>query len=84
VFLLYTTLVFDWRAVAPRPASREARTRRRRWAQQWLEQAGLEEVRASEFLAVMAVLALVSSDADHDRWYQQVMAEAEGAGLGAD
>ena len=59
VFLLYTALVFDWRGVAPGPASGEARTRRRRWAHQWLAQAGLEEVRASEFLAVMAVLALV-------------------------
>jgi tight adherence protein B len=58
VFLLYTALVLHWRGVAPGPA-RERRAPRRRRVQQWLAQAGLEEVRASEFLAVMVVLALV-------------------------
>ncbi len=58
VFLLYTGLVFQWRGLAPGPAP-ERRTPPSRRAHQWLAQAGLEEVRVSEFLAVVAVLALV-------------------------
>jgi tight adherence protein B len=57
-FLLYTALVFHWRGLAPGPAP-ERRTPPSRWAHEWLAQAGLEEVRVSEFLAVMTVLALV-------------------------
>jgi tight adherence protein B len=58
VFLLYTALVLRWRGLAPGPAP-EARGPRRRRVHQWLAQAGLEEVRGRDFLAVMAVLALV-------------------------
>ncbi|HWC38011.1 MAG TPA: hypothetical protein VG476_05760, partial [Acidimicrobiales bacterium] len=57
-FLLYTALVLGWRGLAPGPAP-EARGPRRRYVHQWLAQAGLEEVRGRDFLAVMAVLALV-------------------------
>ena len=55
VHLLYTAVVFGWRGVAPGPAVAGARRRRRR-ADQWLVQAGLEDVRLAEFAGVMAVL----------------------------
>ncbi|TMM20670.1 MAG: hypothetical protein E6G01_00100 [Actinobacteria bacterium] len=58
VFLLYTAIVLEWRGLAPGPA-REERAPRRRWAHQWLAQAGLEEVRGREFLTVMVALTLV-------------------------
>ena len=55
VHLLYTAVVFGWRGVAPGPAVAGAPRRRRR-ADQWLVQAGLEDVRLAEFAGVMAVL----------------------------
>lgn len=58
VFLLYTALVFGWRGLSPRPAGGR-RASPRRLVHEWLAQAGLEDVRIREFLAVVAVLALV-------------------------
>ncbi|MGI9022586.1 MAG: type II secretion system F family protein [Acidimicrobiales bacterium] len=57
VYLLYTALVLRWQGLGPRPEgdTRGASTWRRR-GEQWLTQAGLEDVRTAEFAAVMAVL----------------------------
>ena len=59
VFLLYTALAFGWRGVGvgPTPAPRAAPRRR---AEQWLAQAGLDDVRLSEFVGVMALLLIVA------------------------
>ena len=59
VFLLYTAVAFGWRGVAPAPAvvDRSGRaTARKVRVQDWLAQAGLDEVRPSQFLATSAVL----------------------------
>jgi len=57
VYLLYTAVVLGWRGVGPRAEHRGDRSaRRRRRAEQWLTQAGLEDVRVAEFAAVMGVL----------------------------
>ena len=50
-FLVYTALVFGWRGVGLGPAA-DRRGFRRRRAQDWLAQAGLEGVGVREFLAV--------------------------------
>lgn len=58
VFLVYTAVAFGWDGVGfgPRAARRG---RRRTGVQDWLAQAGLEEVRVREFAAVVAVLFVV-------------------------
>jgi tight adherence protein B len=59
VHLLYTAVVLRWRGLGPgpRPRPRPGTGRARRAAaRDWLVQAGLEDVRMSEFTAVMAVL----------------------------
>jgi tight adherence protein B len=57
VFLIYTSVAFGWRGfgLAPR---RPRPLPRRKPAVEWLSQAGLDEVRPGEFVAVMAVLAV--------------------------
>jgi len=57
VYLLYTALVLNWRGLGPRSEGvvDVASTWRHR-GQQWLTQAGLEDVRTAEFAAVMGVL----------------------------
>jgi tight adherence protein B len=60
VFLLYTALVFGWSGLGPAPGVVDAGCRRRR-AEQWLTQAGLEDVRLPEFAAVMAALFVVGA-----------------------
>ncbi|HEV3402296.1 MAG TPA: hypothetical protein VG078_10790 [Acidimicrobiales bacterium] len=55
VFLVYTAVVFGWRGPSPGPGVGGV-VRPRRRAEQWLTQAGLEEVRLGDFAAVMAVL----------------------------
>lgn len=60
VFLLYTAVVFGWRGVGPGPALAGGTPARRR-AEQWLAQAGLDDVRVSEFLGVMALLFLLAT-----------------------
>jgi len=61
VFFLYTAVVLGWRGlgIGPRPTDRPARRRRR--AEQWLVQAGLEGVEPAEFLAVMGLLLVVGA-----------------------
>jgi tight adherence protein B len=60
VFFLYTALALGWQGVGVGPRTATPRVRRRR-AQQWLVQAGLEGVRPSEFLAVMGLLMVVGT-----------------------
>ncbi len=60
VFLLYTALVLGWQGLAIGPGTGQRRVRRRR-AEQWLVQAGLDGVKPSEFLAVMALLMVVGA-----------------------
>lgn len=55
VFLLYTSLAFGWQGLGVGPRVRAARPVPRR-AEQWLVQAGLDDVRCSEFVAVMGVV----------------------------
>nr|MDQ3575130.1 hypothetical protein [Actinomycetota bacterium] len=59
VFLAYTGLVFSWRGVGLGPAA-SPRARRRR-GQDWLAQAGLEEVSPKEFVAVTVALFLLGA-----------------------
>jgi tight adherence protein B len=58
-FLVYTAVVFGWRGVGPGP--RVGLRRRRRTAQDWLRQAGLDHVRPAEFAATAAVLFVVGA-----------------------
>ena len=58
VFLIYTALVLRWGGFGFGPR-RPGRTTGRR-AADWLAQAGLDDVAPREFLAVMAVLAVVA------------------------
>ena len=60
VYLVYTAAAFGWRGVAPRPGVSGGRRRQRR-ARQWLVQAGLEDVRLTEFVSVMAALFVVGA-----------------------
>jgi tight adherence protein B len=58
VHLLYSALALGWSGLGPGPRP-ERRARRSRRPQDWLAQAGLDEVRPTEFLAVVGVLVLV-------------------------
>lgn len=60
VFLLYTAAVFGWRGLSPGPGVAGVGRPRRR-AEQWLTQAGLEDVRLADFAAVMAVLFVAAA-----------------------
>ncbi len=60
VFLVYTAVVFGWQGVGIGPALGGGVAPRRR-AEQWLAQAGLDEVKPSEFLGVMALLFVVAT-----------------------
>ncbi len=60
VFLLYTSLVLGWKGFGVGPASTTPRHRPQR-AQQWLAQAGLDDVQPSEFLWVMALLFVLGT-----------------------
>lgn len=57
VHLVFTSVAFGWRGVAPGPSMPRA-TRNTRW-RDWLVQAGLDDTRPSELAAVEAVLVLV-------------------------
>ena len=57
VHLLFTSFAFGWRGLAPGP-SLARRVRSDRW-RDWLVQAGLDEARPRELLAVEGVLALL-------------------------
>jgi tight adherence protein B len=60
VFLLYTSLALGWQGVGVGPGLGSGVASRRR-AEQWLVQAGLDDVRLSQFLSVMALLFLVAT-----------------------
>lgn len=60
VHLLYTAVVLRWRGLGPGPRAERAATRPR-GVQDWLAQAGLDEVRPAEFAAVVGVLGLVGA-----------------------
>ncbi|MDQ6927336.1 MAG: hypothetical protein M3159_01580 [Actinomycetota bacterium] len=60
VFLVYTSLVLGWQGfgVGPRTGSVTPSPRR---VEQWLVQAGLDDVRSSEFVAVLGVVFLLGA-----------------------
>ncbi|HUQ64437.1 MAG TPA: hypothetical protein VM121_11840 [Acidimicrobiales bacterium] len=60
VFLLYTSLVLNWQGFGVGPASTAVTSPRRR-AEQWLAQAGLDDVRSSEFVAVIGGVFLAGA-----------------------
>jgi len=60
VHLLYTAVVLRWRGLGPGPRAERSATRPR-GVQDWLAQAGLDEVRPAEFAAVVGVLGLVGA-----------------------
>ncbi len=60
VHLIYTAVALRWTGIAPGPAATK-KVRRRRGPQEWLVQAGLDEVKPAEFLAVVGVLGLVGA-----------------------
>lgn len=60
VYLLYTAVVFGWSGVGLGP-SVGAAPRRRGRLQDWLVQAGLEEIRPREFAAVATMLFVVGA-----------------------
>lgn len=61
VYLLFTAIVLEWRGLGPRGKTAAVGPGWRRRAEQWLAQAGLAEVRAPEFAAVMGVLFLAGA-----------------------
>lgn len=60
VFLVYTGVVFGWTGIGLGPRVHGPVVSRKR-AEEWLAQAGLEEVRTGEFLAVMGLLFVVGA-----------------------
>ncbi len=60
VFLVYTSIAFGWRGLRPGPRSARPRPKRRR-LEEWLVQAGVEEVRPVELFAVMGGLFVVGA-----------------------
>lgn len=61
VHLLYSALALGWRGLGPGPRRADARPRPARRSQDWLSQAGLEEVRPLEFLAVVGLLVVLGA-----------------------
>jgi tight adherence protein B len=59
VFLLYTSVAYGWTGVGIGPRAFTSRRRPRYSVREWMAQAGLGDVRPSEFAAAMAVFALV-------------------------
>ncbi len=57
VFYLYTALVFGWRQLGIAPAPAPNRTKERTTLNQWLLQAGLDDVNRGEFIVVVGALA---------------------------
>jgi tight adherence protein B len=66
VFLVYTAVVFGWSGVGPGPSAASPLTRDRRGrVRDWMVQAGFDEVRPVEVVAVMGVLFLVGAGAGY-------------------
>ena len=59
VWLLYTAMACGWKGVAPGPHLQLGRPKRS--PQDWLVQAGLEDVNVSEFASVVAMLFIASA-----------------------
>jgi tight adherence protein B len=60
VHLLYTAVAFGWRGIGPSSKGASDGPTIRRRLEDWLVPAGLEGVRLSEFVSVVAVLAVVA------------------------
>ncbi|MEE9416613.1 MAG: hypothetical protein V3V01_15115 [Acidimicrobiales bacterium] len=58
VYYVYTALVFGWRGLAVAPDVGGATSNPRTSFEQWLVQAGLDEVNRAEFLAVVTMLSI--------------------------
>lgn len=61
VHLIYTAVAMGWTGIAPGPRASTGSSRVARRPRDWLAQAGLEEVRPIEFIAVVGVLAVVGA-----------------------
>jgi tight adherence protein B len=61
VFLVYTAMVYGWRGAGLGPRLSPTAVSPRQRAREWLAQAGLSGVRTGEFVAVMAVLAMIGA-----------------------
>ncbi|WCO65600.1 hypothetical protein PO878_13935 [Iamia majanohamensis] len=59
VHLLYTALAMQWRGLGPGPRTEKDPDRTRRGPQDWLVQAGLDDVSPAEFAAVVGVLVVL-------------------------
>lgn len=59
VHLLYSALALHWSGIGPGPRTPKGPRRARRGPQDWLVQAGLDDVRPVEFAAVVGVLVLL-------------------------
>ena len=61
VFLIYSALVFRWKGLGIGPRLSGDRWRARQRMQEWMVQAGLQDMRAREFVGVMAALFIVGA-----------------------
>lgn len=59
VHLLYSAVALGWRGIGPGPRTTKDTSRPKRGPQDWLVQAGLDDVRPPEFLAVVGVLVVL-------------------------
>lgn len=60
VFLLYTSVTLGWRGIGVSPGV-SGPDRRKGGVQQWLAQAGLDDVRPSQFFAAVGVILVVAT-----------------------
>lgn len=60
-YLLFTSLAFGWRRLGPAPVAARERAGLRASARTWMAQAGLSDVRPTEFGTVVAVLAVIGA-----------------------
>lgn len=61
VFLVYSAVAFGWTGVGLGPSTVRAGRRHRRRFEEWMVQAGLEELRLRDFAAVMVVLFIAGA-----------------------
>ncbi len=79
VFLVYTAVVFRWRGLGVSPSPTRSR-RRGRDLDEYLTQAGLENVRVVEFAAVSGVLLVVGTGLGWTIWGGWIAPAAVGLG----
>jgi tight adherence protein B len=83
VYLAYTGIVFEWRGLGVGPITgRRSAARRQRVLREWLARAGLADVRAGQFAAVMAVFFAVGAVLTFALFGGTVVALAGGACAG--